>query len=199
MFSLASGSCRHLIVFDLEWNQNSYTPNHRMPHEIIEIGACRVDRACHVVDTFSCLIQPRLYKRLDKHIRKVTGMTEEELASGRPFADVFSDFIAWCGEDAQLVTWGRDDFPVLRRNAAFHQCPMPFEPPIDAQLVFGSACLGSTAQQMNLHSAMEHQHITLEVPAGRYTMRSVPPLCFLPSTRPCWPCRRSAGRSCMRC
>lgn len=167
MFSLASGACRHLIVFDLEWNQSSYNPNHRMPHEIIEIGACRVDRDYRVVDTFSRLIQPRLYKRLDKHIKKVTGMTEEELASGGAFADVFADFVHWCGEDAQLVTWGRDDFPVLRRNAAFHQCPMPFEPPIDAQLVFGSACLGSLAQQMNLHAAMEHQNITLEVPAHR--------------------------------
>ena len=135
MFSLSSGACRHLIVFDLEWNQSSYNPNHRMPHEIIEIGACRVDRDYHVVDTFSRLIQPRLYKRLDKHIKKVTGMTEEELASGGAFADVFADFVHWCGEDAQLV--------------------------------FGSACLGSLAQQMNLHAAMEHQNITLEVPAHR--------------------------------
>lgn len=40
MFSLLGGESRHLIVLDLEWNQSSYTPNHRMPHEIIEIGAC---------------------------------------------------------------------------------------------------------------------------------------------------------------
>lgn len=167
MFSFVSGECRHLIVFDLEWNQSSYNPNHRMPHEIIEIGACRVDRNYQVVDTFSRLIRPRLYKRLDKHIKKVTGMTESELEAGGTFADVFADFIAWCGEDAQLVTWGRDDFPVLRRNAAFHQTQLPFEPPIDAQLVFGGACLGSCHQQMNLHAAMEHQSIVIDVPAHR--------------------------------
>jgi len=167
MFSLASGACRHLIVFDLEWNQSSYNPNHRMPHEIIEIGACRVNRDFQVVDTFSRLIRPRLYKRLDKHIKKVTGMTEEELSTGGEFSDVFSDFIAWCGEDAQLITWGRDDFPVLKRNAAFFQCPMPFEPPMDAQLVFGGVCLGSCHQQMNLHAALEHQGVEIEVPAHR--------------------------------
>ena len=167
MFSLSSGESRHLIVFDLEWNQSSYNPNHRMPHEIIEIGACRVDRDYRVVDTFSRLIRPRLYKRLDKHIKKVTGITEEELLEGGTFADVFSDFIHWCGDDAQLVTWGRDDFPVLKRNAAFHQTMMPFEPPIDAQLVFGGALLGSCYQQMNLHAALEHQNITVEVPAHR--------------------------------
>lgn len=181
MFSLSSGACRHLIVFDLEWNQSSYNPNHRMPHEIIEIGACRVDRAYRVVDTFSRLIRPRLYKRLDKHIRQVTGMTEAELASGGTFSDVFADFIAWCGGDAQLVTWGRDDFPVLRRNAAFHQCPMPFEPPVDAQLVFGAACLGSLAQQMNLHAAMEHQGVVLEVPAHRAVYDAQCTAALLPS------------------
>lgn len=167
MFSLSSGESRHLIVFDLEWNQSSYNPNHRMPHEIIEIGACRVDRSFQVVDTFSRLIRPRLYKRLDKHIKKVTGITEAELEEGGTFADVFSDFICWCGEDTQLITWGRDDFPVLKRNAAFHQIHIPFEPPLDAQLVFGGAILGSCCQQMNLHAALEHQNITVEVPAHR--------------------------------
>ena len=167
MFSLSGGECRHLIVFDLEWNQSSYTPNHRMPHEIIEIGACRVDRDYQIVDTFSRLIAPRLYKKLDKHIKKVTGITEEELACGGTFSDVFGEFIRWCGDDVQLITWGRDDFPVLRRNAAFYQTYMPFDPPLDAQLVFGGACLGSCHQQMNLHAALEHQQIEIEMPAHR--------------------------------
>ena len=135
MFSLLSQDIQNIIVFDLEWNQSGYNPNHRMPHEIIEIGACRVDRAGNVVSRFSELIRPRVYKRLDKHIKQVTGITEQELAQGRSFSDVFGDFIAWCGEDAQLVTWGRDDYPVLKRNAAFFMTPMPFAPPIDAQLV----------------------------------------------------------------
>lgn len=167
MFSLSGSETSHLIVFDLEWNQSSYTPNHRMPHEIIEIGACRVDRDYHVVDTFSEIICPRLYKRLDKHIRQVTGITEAELREGRSFSDVFGDFIAWCGDDAQLVTWGRDDYPVLRRNAAFFMTPMPFEPPVDAQLVYGAACLGSAHQQMNLHAALEAEEISVQVPAHR--------------------------------
>ena len=167
MFSISSPQAQNLIVFDLEWNQSSYTPNHRIPHEIIEIGACRVNRDYQVTGTFSAVIRPRVYKKLDKHIRSVTGITEEELAQGRPFSDVFGEFIQWCGEDAQLCTWGRDDFPVLRRNAAFFMTPMPFEPPIDAQLVFAHACLHSAHQQMNLHNALETMQITVDVPAHR--------------------------------
>ena len=167
MFSLLSQDIQNIIVFDLEWNQSGYNPNHRMPHEIIEIGACRVDRAGNVVSRFSELIRPRVYKRLDKHIKQVTGITEQELAQGRSFSDVFGDFIAWCGEDAQLVTWGRDDYPVLKRNAAFFMTPMPFAPPIDAQLVFGFCCLGGEHKQMNLHAAMELMNVELDVAAHR--------------------------------
>ena len=167
MFSLLNQDIQNVIVFDLEWNQSGYNPNHRMPHEIIEIGACRVDREGHVVSRFSELICPRVYKRLDKHIKQVTGITEQELAQGRPFSDVFGDFISWCGEDAQLVTWGRDDYPVLKRNAAFFMTPMPFDPPIDAQLVFGFCCLGGEHKQMNLHAAMEQMNVELDVAAHR--------------------------------
>jgi len=167
MFSILPSDAAHIIVFDLEWNQSSYNPNHRMPHEIIEIGACRVNREYRVVDTFSRTIRPRLYKKLDKHIKSVTGITEAELAEGGAFCDVFSDFILWCGEDAQLCTWGRDDFPVLRRNAQFFQSPLPFEPPVDAQLVFAHACLKSAHQQMNLHNALEAMEIEIDVPAHR--------------------------------
>ncbi|MBR5225040.1 MAG: exonuclease domain-containing protein [Clostridia bacterium] len=167
MFSFSGGEDKHLIVFDLEWNQNSYAPNHRMPHEIIEIGACRVDRNYQVVDTFSALIRPRLYKRLDKHIKSVTGITEAELAEGGTFSDVFGDFIRWCADDSLLVTWGRDDYPVLKRNAAFFMTPMPFEPPVDAQLVFGGAILHDPHQQMNLHAALEKMEISPDVPAHR--------------------------------
>ena len=70
MFSLLNQDIQNVIVFDLEWNQSGYNPNHRMPHEIIEIGACRVDREGHVVSRFSELIRPRVYKRLDKHIKR---------------------------------------------------------------------------------------------------------------------------------
>ena len=167
MFFEAGGERREFIVMDLEWNQNSYATNQRMPHEIIEIGACRVDGQGNVLDSFSRLIRPRVYRRLDKHIRSVTGITEAEVKSGGTFEDVFADFRAFCGEGAQLVTWGRDDYPVLRRNAAFFNQPLPFEPPVDAQLVFAHACLGDPHQQMNLHSALERMNLSPDVPAHR--------------------------------
>ncbi len=167
MFFPESGEGRDLIVFDLEWNQSSYTPNHRMPHEIIEIGACRVDAQGRVTGTFSRMVRPRLYRRLDRHIRSVTGITEQELSEGDAFADVLADFSAFCGPDALTVTWGPDDYPVLRRNAAFYGLRAPFAPPLDAQLVFGFACLGDAHRQMNLHGALETLALSPDMPAHR--------------------------------
>ena len=156
-----------IVVFDLEWNQNSYAPNLRMPHEIIEIGACRLSLQGEVLERFSELIRPRLYKRVDKHIRQVTGITEQELSSGRSFPEVIADFMRFCGDSAQLITWGRDDYPVLRRNLEYYMQPSPFSPPLDAQLVFGFAHFGDAHRQMNLHAALEETGTALEVPAHR--------------------------------
>lgn len=156
-----------LVVFDLEWNQSAYASNPLMPHEIIEIGACRLSPEGAEEATFSVLVKPRLYRKVDRHIKKVTGITEEELSGGLPFAEAFGAFSAFCGENPQLVAWGRDDFPVLRRNLGYHRIPLALNPPLDAQLVFGFTHFGDSHRQMNLHAAMEETGTEREVPAHR--------------------------------
>ena len=168
------------IVFDLEWNQ-SYRPNPRMPHEIIEIGACRLDAQGRVSARFSEIVRPQLYRRLDRHIRQVTGITEEELSGGRPFEAVIEDFIAFCGPDPQLITWGRDDYPVLRRNLQFYRRTPFSAPPLDAQLVFGFAHFGDAHRQMNLHAALEETGTALEVPAHRAVYDALATAALLPA------------------
>lgn len=156
-----------LVVFDLEWNQNAYVSNPLMPHEIIEIGACRLSPEGEEEATFSMLVKPRLYRRIDRHIKKVTGITEEELSGGVPFPEAFAAFSAFCGENPQLITWGRDDFPVLRKNLGFHRIDLKVNPPLDAQLVFGYSHFHDAHRQMNLHAAMEETGTEREVPAHR--------------------------------
>ncbi len=166
MFSLTP-NYKHLIVIDLEWNQRGYNPDLRMSSEIIEIGACRVDQNYRIIDTFSEIIRPRLYKKIERHVKNVTGITEDELSLGRSFKDVYNEFIKWCGSDLQLVTWGTGDFPVLQENVQFYKLPMPFAPALDAQMVFSLACLHEEHQQMKLHNALEAMDLSPDVPAHR--------------------------------
>lgn len=62
------------VVMDLEWNQHASRPNHAIPHEIIEIGAVKLDRDLRLLDERQYIIKPVVYPVLDKHIRQVTGI-----------------------------------------------------------------------------------------------------------------------------
>ena len=46
---------------DLEWNQHASRPNHAIPHEIIEIGAVKLDRDLRLLDERQYIIKPVVY------------------------------------------------------------------------------------------------------------------------------------------
>ena len=61
------------IVFDLEWNQNpsgKKTRNDRLPFEIIEIGAVKVNSKKEITDHFHRLIKPQVYKWIHDSIHE---------------------------------------------------------------------------------------------------------------------------------
>ena len=116
------------IIFDLEWNQpysrkqQAVLPDgSRMPFEIFQIGALKLDENLETVDTFRAIIRLECYKKLHYMVKKITGMTEADIAKGISFHEALERFRIWCGEDAVLLTWGYDDSPVLRQNLQFHQ------------------------------------------------------------------------------
>ncbi|MFR6582679.1 MAG: exonuclease domain-containing protein [Ruminococcus sp.] len=76
------------IVFDLEWNQNPdgrRHPDSRLPFEIIEIGAVKLNEKREIVDTFQCLIKPKVYHWIHDSIHEVIHVDYHELENGIPF------------------------------------------------------------------------------------------------------------------
>ena len=70
------------IVFDLEWNQNPdgrRHPDSRLPFEIIEIGAVKLNEKREIVDTFQCLIKPKVYHWIHDSIHEVIHVYYHEL------------------------------------------------------------------------------------------------------------------------
>ncbi len=59
---------------------------------------------------------PHLHPR----ISRITGIMPEDLEDAPGFAEGFARFVAWCGEDFVLTTWGNDDISVLHQNIAFY-------------------------------------------------------------------------------
>ena len=113
----------NLIVFDLEWNIG-YKPKTFTYHgaeltlrgEIIQIGAVRINARGDVLDTFEVNLRPRIFRKLQHHIAKVTGLSQGDLDSGLPMREGLQKFIDWAGPDAELAEWGLDDVPVLKQN-----------------------------------------------------------------------------------
>ncbi|MFR7377575.1 MAG: hypothetical protein ACLUTZ_11705 [Oliverpabstia sp.] len=77
------------IVFDLEWNQCPYgkgQENERIPFEIIEIGAVKLNSERQIIDQYQVLIQPRVYKKLHHRTREIIQMDMKLLErKGIPF------------------------------------------------------------------------------------------------------------------
>ena len=112
------------IVMDLEWNQSAYgrSGEHpRLPFEIIEIGAVKLNHKYQLESEFRELITPKVYKRLHHTIRRMLSYDERELQQdGHPFKEVCERFLEWCGKDSVFCTWGMSDLFYLQNNMDFY-------------------------------------------------------------------------------
>ena len=99
----------NLIVFDLEWNIG-YQPKTFLYHgteltlrgEIIQIGAARINDRGDVLDTFEVNLKPHIFRKLQHHIAKVTGLSQGDLDAGLPMKEGLQKFLDWAGDDAEL-------------------------------------------------------------------------------------------------
>ena len=111
------------IVFDLEWNQSPYGKAReieRLPFEIIEIGAVKLNTDREVVDTFQVIVRPAVYRKLNYRTREIVHMKQQELENGEWFPDAVRQFLAWAGPDSIFCTWGTVDLPELQRNMKYY-------------------------------------------------------------------------------
>ena len=151
------------IVLDMEWNQpwpGSPSAKKVLPvqirGEIIQIGAVRVTEAQEVADEFQVLIKPKIYRRLNRRVSKLTGIKEARLREeGIPFPEAMERFREWCGEDIIILTWGFDDITILRENLRLYGLDEDWTGCwYNAQMIFNAQTDGSNAQKA-LKTAME--------------------------------------------
>lgn len=124
------------IVFDLEWNQCPYgkkQEDKHLPFEIIDIGAVKLDENRKIKSTFHEFVKPKVYKKLHFRTKQMVGITQQDIDGGRPFREVASDFLKWCGDDFRFCSWGDQDTAELQRNLKYYDMqdllkgPMFFE------------------------------------------------------------------------
>ena len=177
------------IVMDLEWNQSAkgkqFSEDH-FPFEIIQIGAAKVNEKLDIVDEWQCTIKPQVYTKLQNTVKKILGITENDLANGTDFVSGVTEFLEWCGEDYTFVTWGSMDITELRRNMKFYDVPENFPKPLlylDLQKLY-SINFSDDKTRMNLKSAIDEQgikgdeHYHSAMSDARYTAKIMKKLDF---------------------
>ena len=161
------------IVLDMEWNQpwpGSPSAKKVLPvqirGEIIQIGAVRVTEDQQVADEFQILIKPKVYRRLNRRVSKLTGIKESQLKEqGVPYPEAMEQFRAWCGEDIVFITWGFDDITILRENLRLYGLDESWTDRwYNAQMIFNAQTDGSNAQKA-LKTALEIFEIEPSRPA----------------------------------
>ena len=183
---------RNLVLFDLEWNigYQPYTFNYHgvqqtFRGEIVEIGAVKIDEDANVLDTFSIHLRPRIFRKLQHHIAKVTGLTQADLDKGEPIVQGLRRFMQWCGPDAEFAEWGMDDVPVLKQN--LYLCNIDESKPTiwyDLQQVFLREHPRKEGEGMTLESVVTR----LGLPMERQFHDALPTRCTPPMSAGCSTC-----------
>ena len=130
------------IVMDLEFNcsNNSYVSEKngiRLTHEIIEIGAVKLDDNLKEIDRFCSFIKPSVYTKVNSEVRKLTDITTDMIYDGKDFKEAINEFLDWCG-DAPFVTWSENDIIKIEDNMLYHEMSIDNLPKCyDIQPMFG--------------------------------------------------------------
>ena len=110
------------IVVDLEMNpvrQNLKEVRRYLTDEVIEIGAVKLDDKFNQISEFQCYVRPE-HSKITRHIKKLTGITDELLEDKNVFAVEFKNFMDWIvADEVTIYSWSNSDINQLKSECAF--------------------------------------------------------------------------------
>ena len=118
------------VFIDLEMNmvdQTNTELRRQLPHEIIEIGAVKMDERFRVVDRFCSYVRPRYNETVHWSVRKLTGITARLLSKQAYLEEVLPQFTAWLGTEQSvlLYAWSDSDRAQMERECTYKQLWTP--------------------------------------------------------------------------
>jgi Inhibitor of the KinA pathway to sporulation, predicted exonuclease len=111
------------IVLDLEWNQcpsGKENMNPSLPFEIIEIGAVKLNSKMEIIDKFSAVIKPQVYKEIHFKTMEIIHIEPKKLEKAQNFSCIATAFLKWCESESVFCTWGPSDLSVLQSNLKYY-------------------------------------------------------------------------------
>ena len=158
------------IILDMEWNQaldRAHTIQQPvlLRGEIIQIGAVKADEQFNLIDTLKINVAPKYYKKMNRHVEKITGITSAMLANGESFPNAFGRLREWCGEEFRFITWGFDDIAMLADNLELHGLDRSYGSDyVNLQLIYKNQ-VDNERVQWSLSDAVERLQIPMDAQA----------------------------------
>lgn len=111
------------IILDLEFNPVRVPEiREKMRHEIIEIGAVKLDDSLKEISSFDEYIKPE-FNTVEDKISRLTGITNDRLADCGGFDEVMHKFMEWIGDTpCSFYSWSLTDMNVML-DEIDHKCP----------------------------------------------------------------------------
>lgn len=159
------------IIYDLEFNQknkdsleNENNDFSKIPFEIIQIGAVKLNENFETISTFDSLIKPTIYKTIHPIVENLTKITDDQLSSCKDFLSVYKDFLAFMGNDEiVLCVWGIVDIKELIRNVQFYNLSdLSIPKYIDIQAYASKYLKTEKKSKIGLKNAIELLNIPIE-------------------------------------
>jgi inhibitor of KinA sporulation pathway (predicted exonuclease) len=119
----------HAVIYDFEFTawDGSMARRWLAPgeyKEIVQIGAVKVAADFSPLETFDCLVRPRLNPVLSDYLETLTGITNDAVAArGVDFAEAYERFVSFAGA-LPVIAFGRDDL-VLSENIRLYGLARP--------------------------------------------------------------------------
>ena len=147
------------VFLDFEMNPiaaANRNPDDPVRHEIIEIGAVRLDPNYQLTDRYDRFVRPER-NTITKTITNLTGITQADVENAPILADALEEFAAWIGEGpVRVYSWSNTD-----RAQLFGECdlkdlyiPDPFFRWMDFQRVYTRLVGLSRRSTLSLHNAI---------------------------------------------
>lgn len=159
------------IFLDFEMNQVSRKKNPDVPapllHEIVEIGAVKLDSDYRQVGKYSAYVRPQRFP-VGPSCTRITGITDETVADARFLPEALEDFLGWIGDEpTRIYAWSDSD-----KNQLFQECrlkglwpdkpPKPFRRWIDFQRIYTRLLGLSKRNRISLKNAIGGIEVNFE-------------------------------------
>lgn len=159
------------IFIDFEMNQVSRKKNRDVPaallHEIVEIGAVKLDGDYRQVGKYSAYVRPQHFP-VGPSCTRITGITDETVAGAKLLPEALEDLLAWIGEEpVRVYSWSDSDKKQLYQECRVkgiweEKPPKPFRRWIDFQRIYTRLLGLSKRNRISLKNAIGGIEVNFE-------------------------------------